>query len=581
MKDYIKKYWFDYIFALVVTAVVAVLITIKFGYIYSTNDDVMLKNIISGNFTGTPESHVINIMYISGLIGQFLYNLFPQVSWYDLFMIGLHYLCWFLLVVRIGQQCKKKKTKTIVMLLFMLLLVAVDLKYMVLHQYTILTMQLVSVSVFWILTSRVCQGLEYWLERMVVLGTLICAMWLRKEAFLLALPILGLAVLYEFWKNLESKEKYLKNIIIYISIFLGILLFTYSLEKFAYGENEWSAFQESHAARIQVYDYTGVPIRDNYSVEYDKLDIDALDWQVIHDYNCELAENFDTEKMVGVSELSLRNFDEYIKTDGKINFLKKGFYTFCLLIFEKQIQPVGIIMLLAFLCVFILCYKENDKKACVVVVSSWLFYMAVYLVLIERGRYPERVMYGVYFMQMVCLFAFVSQYVESLFHKIKKDKFWICMMQIVCCLSIGLCFLYSWQKVEDEQNKILKNVADWQYVNDYFATNTENRYCIDTNSFVFSTEELFTGKVESDNMIRLGGWILNSPLQEQRMHNQGVDNLVQQLAEDDNYYIVQEEWKDTAWIDMVWQGKGYDVEAEVIDIIITPGGRIFEVVQIQ
>ena len=38
MKDYIKKYWFDYIFALVVTAVVAVLITIKFGYIYSTSD---------------------------------------------------------------------------------------------------------------------------------------------------------------------------------------------------------------------------------------------------------------------------------------------------------------------------------------------------------------------------------------------------------------------------------------------------------------------------------------------------------------------------------------------------------------
>lgn len=82
-------------------------------------------------------------------------------------------------------------------------------------------------------------------------------------------------------------------------------------------------------------------------------------------------------------------------------------------------------------------------------------------------------------------------------------------------------------------------------------------------------------------MIRMGGWILNSPLQEKRLEKRGVDNLVEQLAYSDNYYIVQEEIKDTLWIENIWNANGYAVKATTVDTIVTPNGRTFEVIQLK
>jgi len=79
----------------------------------------------------------------------------------------------------------------------------------------------------------------------------------------------------------------------------------------------------------------------------------------------------------------------------------------------------------------------------------------------------------------------------------------------------------------------------------------------------------------------MGGWILNSPLQEKRLENQGVDNLVEQLVYSDNYYIVQEEIKDTLWIENIWETNGYPIKATTVDTIVTPNGRTFEVIQLQ
>ena len=93
MVQWIKKHWLECTMSLFLTIVSAVVITSQFTYLCDTNDDVLLRSIVSGTFTGMPDAHLIYIMYPLGLILKALYQLSPNVPWYDGFMIGLHYIC--------------------------------------------------------------------------------------------------------------------------------------------------------------------------------------------------------------------------------------------------------------------------------------------------------------------------------------------------------------------------------------------------------------------------------------------------------------------------------------------------------
>ncbi len=584
MKDYIKRYWFDYIFAVMLIVFVATLVTIKLGYVYSSNDDVMMRNIINGNYTGSPDSHLIFISFLMASLWKKLYEIFPNVSWYDLFMVGLHYLCWFLIVVRLGQQMSNKKCKIIIMLGAIILLVVVDLKYLVISQFTVISSLLSGVSVFWMLTRKKYAGFECGVDYFVIFAVLIISSLFRKESFLLSLPIMGLAILFDVWKNSHNKKEMnsiIKKTVMCAVCFCILYLLIGTVESIAYSDNGWTEFLRSQDARPQIYDYSGVPALSEYEDEYSVLGIDYADWMAIYTYNCELVEDFDADMMEGVSAISLQSRDSWRMASGTINLIKKCIYTYSRALFETKMQPISVMVIIAYSFVLLLCYALKDKKMCIISFFIIAFFMIVSLVLIDRGRYLERVAYGMYFLQLICLIALVSNHIERISNNIQKEKVMSGILLMVMVAVFGFSFIYSWQATKDEYNIRVQDAKDWKYVNSYFTDNSDNIYCIDTESFFVFTEMLFTEKVESDNVIRLGSWMLNSPLQQQRMEKMGAKNLVQQLAEDEHFYIVQEEWKDTAWIDAIWSGKGYDVQAVVVDVIATPGGRAFEVIQMQ
>lgn len=584
MKKYLKMHWFESVFALVMVAAIAVVVTVKFGYVYSTNDDVMMKNIINGNFTGTVDGHLVFISYVLSSFWKFLYNILPGVSWYDVFMVGVHYLCWFLIIVRLGGCAAKKKLKTIIMLLVTMLLIVIDLKYLVIVQFTVVSAELAAVSVLWVLTGKRDTKIEWAIDYTVILSTLYAASQFRKEPFLVALPVALLAIMLDVWKRSGNKKELystLKKTAICIGIFCLVYGVDASIEKAAYSSSEWSDFSRSQEARPQVYDYSVIPSFGAYESAYKALGLDYADWMAIYTYNCELAEDFDVDVMEGVAEVVKDSENSWRAVSNKTDIFKKNFYQLCFIIFGNEIQPIGLILAVFYIVALLLCYKRNDKKTGIVLLMMLGFYLAAFFYLIDRGRMPERVLYGMHFMQLMCLLSVVLDSAQQIYENRKKDKFWSAIIIGFCGMAFFFSFVYTWQVIKAERNELLQKAADWEYVNDYFESYPENRYCLDTLSFVFSTEELFSDKIESDNIVRMGGWTLNSLLQKQRMEMQGVENLLHQLVEDKQFYIVQEAGKDTAWIDIIYEEKGYDVEAVVVEEISTPGGRTFEIIQMQ
>ena len=90
----------DISMAVIVTAVLIAVISIAFDHYYEFNDDVLMKDILSGRYTGTPNGLNIQMLSPIGGVLASLYRILPHQAWYGIFLCGLHYLCILLMAYR-------------------------------------------------------------------------------------------------------------------------------------------------------------------------------------------------------------------------------------------------------------------------------------------------------------------------------------------------------------------------------------------------------------------------------------------------------------------------------------------------
>ena len=99
VKYQLKKYE-NWIIALAALAALVLFTGFKFDYFYDLNDDVLMKDILAGVYTGTPEGHNIQMLWpVSAFISLF-YRAAGDIPWYGLFLCICHYGMFFLIVKR-------------------------------------------------------------------------------------------------------------------------------------------------------------------------------------------------------------------------------------------------------------------------------------------------------------------------------------------------------------------------------------------------------------------------------------------------------------------------------------------------
>ncbi len=581
MKKYLKQHWFESVFAFLMTLVACVGISVVFGYCFRSNDDAMLRNIVSGNYTGMPDAHLIYIMYPLSILWKGLYTAFPTVAWYDLFMVGMHYLCWYMLLFRLGQQFVTKRGKALTIVLGLGALVIIDLPYVVMHQYTVLAALLAVVAIFWLATSKNKTGKEYWWDRVVCIIFLTLCLWLRKQVFFMALPI-GFFVLVA--ELLATKRVQVKKAIRSMVVFLGCILLigavSFVVEKTAYSSPEWQDFQVYNEARTDIYDFYGIPSYQEYEVQYEQLGISYGDWLVVDHYDGGLMPELDSETLQGVAALSKQNFDAVRQT---YSVLLQTLYSVCEVVLFNNIQPIGLLLTVLYVVSLWICYKK-DEKGLAVCICGMLLFQAVFVgYFIGQQRFPEHVSYGLYLMQFFFLAAVLLNRKETGREKPIKKCFWMILLLILCVGVMGGLGIYRARTTLKDYQQMVVKAEDWNYVNEYFEEHSDATYCIVTKSFVFSTEMMFAeGSVETDNIIRLGSWVQNSPLESIHDQNAGVNHLLEQVTSEDNVYIVQLAENDTEWLSTFMEDNGYeDITVEVSDVLQAPGGMIFHVLSVQ
>lgn len=135
------------------TVLLALLFAYLFDFYYDLNDDTMIKDILSGAYTGTPNGFCIQMLYPLGWCIALLYKAIPAVPWYGLFLCLCQFGVLFLIAVRLLSLMRRTGTKLATLLAEAVLAFGLFLRQFVIIQYSVTAGICMAGAVFLFLTA--------------------------------------------------------------------------------------------------------------------------------------------------------------------------------------------------------------------------------------------------------------------------------------------------------------------------------------------------------------------------------------------------------------------------------------------
>ena len=533
--------------SLLFTGVLAFVLFKRFTFILSSNDDVMLKSIASGNYTGKPDAHLIYIMYPLGLIFKILYSLGPGISWYDGFMVGLHLLCFFLITYRMGCVFERLSNKLAGLIITFGIFTIMDVHFVVLHQYTVLAGVCAATAILWSATYDYSDKNIF--SRVVVIVMLLLSLWLRKQMFFLAFPLLVMAILFRiFDKNETTSERFERfmDALLPIGIFAGLLIVSFVAETVAYSSPEWKTFKEYNKARTQVYDYNKLPdYYDNIPL-YEGLDLSEGDYTVLREYDIVLLKNVDADTFN-----ALANRADELKKEWE------AFYSVPRKVINETVSTIygmnatfaGVAVSLCTFALLIFFLLKDEKFAGLMVMLACIYEWSFVAYFTYLERLPERVTHGFHVMLLCFLTAMFVIVLKKERPARQPSLFWQISMSVALIFIMTVTGIYSLRTLMDKEAAMKADALDRTEINAYFKASPDNVYIINTSVEAALPALMFKdGSSEAFNGIMAGNWTLGGPIEKAHEGRLIARPVKDALMGDDNVYYVMLKEKPAEWL---------------------------------
>ena len=134
----------NFIISVVLLPIPMIALACRFDYYYDLNDDVLMKEILSGNYTGVPEGHNIQMLWLISAAISLLYRIVRIAPWYGVFLCTCQFGALLLILNRSFAICTSRKAKLTVGLVETLLFFSMMMEHLVAVQYTVTCTMLVS-----------------------------------------------------------------------------------------------------------------------------------------------------------------------------------------------------------------------------------------------------------------------------------------------------------------------------------------------------------------------------------------------------------------------------------------------------
>jgi len=226
MRNFAKKHE-NIIISLLVVLAVIIVVGVNFDYYYQANDDITIKNILSGVYTGTPESRNIQMHYPMSLFISMLYRIGRNVPWYGLFLCTAHFFAFGYIIINSIKSIKPEWLKIVISVIEGFLFAGTMMYELVFVQYTVTCGLLAACGMFgFMMTDRTLKKKEFIKANIPNVVIIVIAFLVRSEMLLLMFPFICIAGLIK-WSNVDKdlKERMFSkdNVVKYLSVFAIIL----------------------------------------------------------------------------------------------------------------------------------------------------------------------------------------------------------------------------------------------------------------------------------------------------------------------------------------------------------------------
>lgn len=565
-----------------------------FDFFYDLNDDMVIKNILAGVYTGVPDGHTNQMLYPIGWFLGCFYNLLPKVPVFGIFLCICFGMCFGMISYRIQSFFKNIKVKVVTTVLLIGVFVSLMLWELIFVQYSVVCGVLAGTACFWFYTTPADSTMrEFWKKNFPAILLVWLAFLVRSEMLFLTSPFIAVAGIWHWaeaaknekekdaaignikmWKYVFSRNNIGKYIGFVVVLLIGLGIFA-GADYFAYRSESWQEYRGFFDARTQVYDYTWYPSYEEQQEFYEEQGISKIQYQLIDNYNFGLDETI-TENTLEI----IASYGEKSRMLGDWKYrIKNSIVEPLKRLFALQDMPYSCFVLMGYGLVIGLAVVRKDRKyfwkLLLLFVIRWIPWF--YLTFVQRA--VDRITHPLYIIEFLLLLALVIKelYDRPLWN---VEKYYRMVVAAVLMVGVITMLPLSFVRVRAEQNhreRLLQKQILWDT---YAKENTDNYYYLDVYSTVSFMEKMFEDVDNSQkNYDLLGGWFCHSPLQEEarmkyikatsekeEVSHEERKNIAEALLLD-NFYFVAESICSVSFVEEFYASQGKKVVLELEDTV--------------
>lgn len=579
---------------MVLTIVVNVaFLSAGFGYFYDLNDDMLMKDIMAGVYSGIPDGHNMQTLYILGMLISLCYRLCREFPWYGLFLLlcQMGSLC--LIGARLLYFCRKKWEKAGCMLLVTVFFWGVLLPHMTALHYTYTSAMLAASALFcFIMTPDGLAPGSFIRWNIPSILFVILAYQIRTEMLLLVLPLICLAGLFRWGEEekIWQQKNFCQYGIILGSIVIGMLI-SRLIDFAAYGSEDWQKFLTFFEKRTEIYDYHMDVVTSGEHAGYLRsIGLEDAQQELLANYNFGLDEEIDEEVLSEIADYAMSMPSDRIGAAD----IAKAFWLTCYRTVHDVDAPYGRLAVYGYLGVALIgiCNALSERER----PKRWAFLWELlalgavrtllWMFLLLRGRYPVRVTHSLCLAETVLLLGMLCRGFIR-FRKTgayrqgtsgqeayKRERMYQVMqnggLALIPIFAL-LCAAYFPKNVENVRaDMAAKSLAHQSHleVERYCKAHPGNFYFLDVYSTVGFSQKVFQ---DVDNTVAnydmMGGWICKSPLYQEKLEWFGMTSMEEALLHDDTVFFIIGQGEDAWWLPAYYEEKGIAVDMRQVDSI--------------
>lgn len=518
----------------------AAFIYLKFGY-YLFNDDIVMRNIVSGYYTGTPDSHAIFVMYPISFLLKLLYSVTVNIPWYGLLMVLLNTMCLYLVTRRVASFFDGIVKRLIASVSTICLFVLVYFEHLVVLDFTAEAGLLASTAVFLIATRK-----EHRISESIVIVLLMTfSMWYRQGAFYMSLPFALLGYLLSSYKyiNFKAIKDTLKKLLPYFAelfVILVILFASDAIHKAAYSPEEWVEFRRYNSARASVFDYEWSLSYEDY-VALSENPLSEPEFLGITNRAYTLFDNVPKEKLSEIYTLgsaAKASWNQYISVPRKtiINASEN--------ILKSFSTVIGLLTLVVFLLSFAACIRAQKKLETFVCLSTFLGYYLVYCYFELRDRLISRASDALA-LTAIALFVSVLLLVKEARHEDRLTIAYKAMFILFLLCTFGL---FERREMLETTRFYSESSEYWRIINSEISNAEDELILVDNSLLPMYMPALKQQEYYAANQLWLNCWLINSPIYKDQKKLLNVSSVMDRLIEDKKCSIISMSGVDFTWL---------------------------------